>query len=417
MLKKAIIVVVVVTLLVGAGYYAFGLQNSAVQAADVESEAISEPIEAGKTITAEGQVVPVKYAGLGFSIGGVIDTVRVAAGDRVEEGELIARVNAQRLEAAVAEAESALAVAQATLEKTLSGPLAADVAVARAAIEVAEAGVQSAEAAVASAEANLSRAQADPDVEQVAIAQRRVEQAKNALWAAQAQRDAVCGRVKRGGQQADCDACEAAVHQSEEAVQIARLELQQLCAGPDKDDVAAARAQLDQALGQRATADAQVRRAQADLVRAQGGSTPEDIAIARAQVTRAQVALENAQAGRGNTELRAPFAGTIVALQMQVGEYVGVGQQVGRLANLEEWRVETTDLSELNIVRVSEGDPVVLAFDAIPDFELNGSVTRIEALGEMTRGEIAYVVVVTPERFEPRLRWKMTAAVSIEPSS
>ena len=61
------------------------------------------------------------------------------------------------------------------------------------------------------------------------------------------------------------------------------------------------------------------------------------------------------------------------------------------------------------------GDTVSLAFDAIPDLSLNGKISRISSLGTNRQGDIVYTVSVQPEKMDERLRWNMTAKVSIEP--
>jgi HlyD family secretion protein len=113
------------------------------------------------------------------------------------------------------------------------------------------------------------------------------------------------------------------------------------------------------------------------------------------------------------TELRAPFAGTIAALDLKVGETVVPGTPVVHLADLATWQIETTDLTELNIVRVRPGSAVTVTFDAIPALELPGTVSRIRALGENKQGDITYVVTITPDRQDERLHWNMTASVSM----
>jgi len=83
------------------------------------------------------------------------------------------------------------------------------------------------------------------------------------------------------------------------------------------------------------------------------------------------------------------------------------------VADLAAWQIETTDLTELNVVRVGAGSPVTMTFDALPGLELSGTVSRIRALGENKQGDITYVVTITPDQQDERLRWNMTAAVSI----
>ncbi len=64
---------------------------------------------------------------------------------------------------------------------------------------------------------------------------------------------------------------------------------------------------------------------------------------------------------------------------------------------------------------MSEGSPATLEFDAIPDLQLPGKVTQIKSYGENRQGDIVYTVVVKPDQQDPRLRWNMTAKVTIEP--
>ena len=85
-----------------------------------------------------------------------------------------------------------------------------------------------------------------------------------------------------------------------------------------------------------------------------------------------------------------------------------------RLADTATWQIETTDLTELNIVNVSEGTPVTMTFDAIPGLELPGKVSKIRSFGESKQGDIVYTVIVTPTQPDPRLRWNMTAKVTME---
>jgi HlyD family secretion protein len=56
---------------------------------------------------------------------------------------------------------------------------------------------------------------------------------------------------------------------------------------------------------------------------------------------------------------------------------------------------------------------VVLTFDAIPSLELGGTVLRIKPIGQEKLGDVTYTVIVRPDEQDPRLRWNMTAVVTI----
>jgi HlyD family secretion protein len=93
---------------------------------------------------------------------------------------------------------------------------------------------------------------------------------------------------------------------------------------------------------------------------------------------------------------------------------VAAGAPLIRLADLSAFQFETTDLTELAVVRVKVGDAATVTVDALPGVEFQGKVTRIRALGENRQGDIVYTVTVQPDRQDDRLRWNMTAAVSIK---
>ncbi len=88
---------------------------------------------------------------------------------------------------------------------------------------------------------------------------------------------------------------------------------------------------------------------------------------------------------------------------------------MAQLADLATLQIETDDLTELNIVRVREGAPATVTFDAVPGLTLTGRVVRIKPLGENRQGDMTYTVVIRPDQLDERLRWNMTAAVAIEP--
>jgi multidrug resistance efflux pump len=84
------------------------------------------------------------------------------------------------------------------------------------------------------------------------------------------------------------------------------------------------------------------------------------------------------------------------------------------LADLSQWQVETTDLTELNIVDVRQGMPVEVQIDAFPDMILLGEVRRIAATGSEVRGDVTYLTTIDLiDTGELPLRWGMTAFVNL----
>jgi HlyD family secretion protein len=164
-----------------------------------------------------------------------------------------------------------------------------------------------------------------------------------------------------------------------------------------------------------AAAEAEIRRAEAQLDLVEAGARPETIAAAEAEVAAAEAGLEQARVALAETELKAPFDGTVASLEVKEGEQVVPGSPIVVLADLSAWQIETDDLTELNVVRIREGDPVMISVDATPDLELPGKVVRIEAIGVSKLGDITYTVIIEPLETDPRLRWNMTASVVVDP--
>ncbi|HEY8450348.1 MAG TPA: HlyD family efflux transporter periplasmic adaptor subunit [Bacillota bacterium] len=219
----------------------------------------------------------------------------------------------------------------------------------------------------------------------------------------------------------------AAVAQAEADVQRAIARLNELKAGPRPQDIeiaqaAVALAQLkvgklraDSARSEDIRmAEAELRQAQAELELTRLGTRPEAIAVAEAEVAVARAALQKARAALAETELRAPFAGTIAELDLDPGEYVQPGTEAMRLADLSTWRVRTRDLTEIQVADVRPDQPVTIRFDALPDLEIEGRVLRVDTMGVNKQGDITYTVLIELAQQDPRLRWNMTTTVEIK---
>ncbi len=118
------------------------------------------------------------------------------------------------------------------------------------------------------------------------------------------------------------------------------------------------------------------------------------------------------RAALADAELRAPFAGTITDLSLKVGEYATSATPAVTIADLSSWVVKTTDLTEIDVVRVKEGQPVTLTLDAMPDVTLKGYVLSIAQNYAEKQGDIVYEVTVLLTDKQPNMRWGMTAQVN-----
>ncbi len=112
-------------------------------------------------------------------------------------------------------------------------------------------------------------------------------------------------------------------------------------------------------------------------------------------------------------EVSAPFDSTISELYINDSEWIAPGQPALLLADLENLRIETTDLSEIDVSRIKIGDTVNITFDALPEITSTGTVVRISPKASPGSG-VNYTVVIELQEIPDQLRWGMTAFVDIE---
>jgi multidrug efflux pump subunit AcrA (membrane-fusion protein) len=154
-----------------------------------------------------------------------------------------------------------------------------------------------------------------------------------------------------------------------------------------------------------------------DASLAQREQAAADLRLAEADVALAVSALEAARVALTQTEIRAPWAGTVAALNVGPGEQAVVGQALVTIADFSGWLFETTDVSEFDVVRVAVGDQAVITVAALPDLELAGEVEQVRVRGGTGDGGVRFDVIVRPLEHVAQLRWNMSASVRILPGS
>jgi HlyD family secretion protein len=142
------------------------------------------------------------------------------------------------------------------------------------------------------------------------------------------------------------------------------------------------------------------------------GPTEAEIATAKAQVDQAEAALQAARVSLEQAELRAPIGGTITAVQIDAGETVMPGQIVVVLADLSLLRVETTDLSERDVARVTVDQRASVYVEAL-GADIQGRAVGVAPQATTIGGDVVYAVYVHLDEQLPGLRWGMSADVEI----
>ena len=348
-------------------------------------------------VMAEGELVPKRSVALNFERSGVVLEVLASEGERVEAGQVIARLEGrEHLTAAVANAQYRVLQAQNTLDDLYR----------YAEIEQVEAGLR-----LAQAERTLEDAQETYDDAQ--ISKGDVDQIELAL-AQYIQADVIYEEARLN--------YEGIVDTTLEDDELRAIRSTTYLAAKERRDQALAllnyyksvEGQLDLARieGELEVAKAEREIGLIDIERLAEGPDPDALALANARLKDAQTSLVKMQTDLDDLELVAPIDGVIASSDLKVGEYAGPGSLPLVVVDDSEWRVDTTDLTELSVSKISIGMPVEVVFDAIPELTLDGKVVRINTLGENRLGDITYTVEIELEELDPRLRWFMTVFVT-----
>jgi multidrug resistance efflux pump len=158
--------------------------------------------------------------------------------------------------------------------------------------------------------------------------------------------------------------------------------------------------------------DLNLRKAELDAVqrtydRLKGGVDAEQLAVLEAR-------LEAAEAGVAAFSVIAPFDGVVADLNAKLGGSIQAGESAVTVADFSQWLVQTTDLTEIDVVSLEEGQPVTVTLDALPEVELTGEILSIGQTFAENQGDVVYEVTILLTEAHPSMRWGMTAAVTFD---
>jgi multidrug resistance efflux pump len=319
-------------------------------AATATSEVIPTVI-ADSTIIAEGRVEPVRDAEITFTAGGLVSEVLVEEGQTVKKGELLIRLGG--------ESDSNYAAAQyevVSAQKALNDL------------------IKDSEADLAQAVIDLKQAQEDHEKAETYLhylqTSKKVPQPETFVY-----------YIKRG-----------------KGYEV-RLRTHHY-RGP------APASWITQAENEVALKKAELEKAQnkVDRMKETGVDTNE-LAVLKAR-------LEAAKAEVAAFEITAPFDGMVAEMNAKAGSSIRAGEVAVALADFSNWMVNTTDLTEIDVVELTENEPVIVTLDALPSVELKGTILAIGQTFVEDQGDITYEVTVQLNETHPAVRWGMTARVT-----
>ena len=132
------------------------------------------------------------------------------------------------------------------------------------------------------------------------------------------------------------------------------------------------------------------------------------------QLALLEARLDAAKANIGAFAILAPFDGTVMDVNAEAGRQAGPETWAVKIADTSAWYVETTDLTELEVVKIAVGLNASLVPDALPDARMAGVVESISQAFIMQGGDILYRVKIKVDEIDPRVLWGMTVEITFE---
>jgi len=301
--------------------------------------------ELRSTVTASGEVRPVRFIKLTSEVAGRIEEIYVKEGDQVRQGQPLVRLDPTQLQSSQEAQAAGVQAALSDVQNARTQVLAAENAVsqARQGLTVSEAAVAQARQGVITAQTSVDRAQVD-----VNTAQRELKRTTELIESGVASRS-------------EYDTARDRLEQSQVALRTSQAQLQAQRLG-----VQEAQARVNQ---QRVA----VRDSQTGVQRAQVG-----VSSSEARANQQQAILRGSSSQRSKATQISPLTGVIADLPTRVGEFAVASfssTPLMTIADMSTINVEV-NVDETEIASVEVGQATKIKVDAFGERELAGVVTQ-----------------------------------------
>ena len=248
-----------------------------------------------------------------------------------------------------------------------------------------ELNLTAAEASLTSAQASLDALADIPRPDDLRAAEAAVTAAEEGLNAAKDNLRSAQVRVDDlAPSPEDLTAAQGAVDSAEESLQAAEAQLQEVQEGPDladiqatEDAVRSAEANLNAAIAKRD-----------ELLR---GADPDDVDLQVQQVRLAEIAVSEAQRALDEATLKAPYDGSVSAVDIQVGDLVS--SQLPAITLLTPGALKLTlAVGETDLPSLRVGMVGIVNFDALQGHPFPVVITRIGLGPKVQQGVVTYAV-------------------------
>ncbi|GIV09797.1 MAG: RND transporter [Fimbriimonadales bacterium] len=444
-----------VLLCAGAAWFFVG---RAVQASPIQAER-TFTVERGEVtveVSESGALEPVRVVEIKSRVPGRIESLLVDEGARVEQGQLLGRIDPREIKQQVEQGSAQVESAQASAQRAR---VALEMAAEQARLQLRQAEIRYeqalreaetqpklTQAALRNAENTLKTAQENLRLlREVKHPQERVEltnalrDAETRLQEVQRNYERLQSLLQKGYvSRQQVDAAQTVLVSAESQLRNLQQRRQQL-AQQHSIEIQNAQAQVESAQAEleRARANAvqdELKRnalevAQTDLRNArlrlrEIEMRQLELKQARASEKQAVSQFQNLMIQFSETDVRAPIRGVVTRRYREVGELVmsgttgfGEGTPILQVADLSQMRVKL-NLNELDVAKVRVGMPVEITVDALPERKFKGIVRKIapaaQNSGQNTAlGVVKFAVEVYLSQADDALRPGMTARCRI----
>lgn len=427
---KRMIPILILLIVIGAGYFWWTTQRDSQVTSLAASIAPPWRKEADNRILGSGSI-EAEILAITTETGGRIVAIHADEGEQVHRGDLLVELDTSLLEANQTQLQAALATAQANLAEVSAAVRPEDVAAAQAELLQARAARDGAHVVWQQAGSIVEdplelMAWLDTLEGEISILEKQVEAAQAELKAAQIQRDEA---ARNQSNDEAITLSQVAVKLAEAAqanlaaaeAELAGAQRQLALLSAIRDNPLALITQANAARTAYEQAEAGVIVAAASLASVKAGPMPEEIAIARAQVQQAEAALASLQVQLDKRELTAPRDGIITNRPANPGELATPGATLMSLGDLDGVTL-TVFIPETQIGRVRVGQIARVEVDAYPGETFEGRVVFIAPEAEFTpknvqteeeRVNLVFAVKVTLDNADHRLKPGMPADAEI----
>jgi multidrug efflux pump subunit AcrA (membrane-fusion protein) len=354
-----------------------------------EETPIPEPVESVSldTVVAEGHLLPALSSWLNFAAQGRVDEVLVKEGDQVAKDQVLMRLaDREGAEASLLTAELELTRARQDFDDFAR---TSGLATALAWQTYQNAQVQRGAAEEKWEDLNLESLEDNIDDARIEVRDSE-DDLKDAQEEWEKYKDVNETNYTRQAAEDDLEEAQESFYGAQRDLEEAIREID----GP--------RAALDSALA----AEAEAKR---DFeMWMEEGFDRDQLSLLESRVIAAEAGVNAARIRLENYTLTAPFAGTVTDIYLEIGQFVGPEAMAIQLADLSEFVIETSDLTELEVVKIYAGQIVEIVPDALPDVLLIGKVEQIGQSFKTQAGDITYKVTIRLDETDPSLRWGMT---------